>query len=458
MKKSQRLQNSFLKYCVYTISLGGFLFGYDTGVINGALVFMSKPDQLNLSPTTQGIVSSSLVIGACLGALGSGRVADHLGRKQTLRLIAIIFTVATFLCAFSFNYWLVSLFRFILGVAVGGASSLSPMYLAEISPRLVRSHNVNQNAIFIVLGQLAAFTVNAILGSIWGNWHDIWRIMVLSAAVPSVALWIGSFKLISSPKWLIFKQKTYQARRVVNQLGFRDEQKFVDHSKQEVSQSQKAISWRDIFHNRFMRYLLFSGVLIGFIQQISGINTVMYYGTILLQKVGLGVDASLYANIFIGAVSVIASIYGTRLTERSNHHLMFVWGLLGNAVFLLILGLILKTSFFSTEMTNILVLLTLALFLANHQGIVSPITWLLLSEIFPQRIKGKLMSLATATTWITNFVISLIYPQLIAILGTAWIFFLFAIANGLSILFVKFFVDQKHLAAAYQQVAQSKQN
>ncbi len=207
MKKSQRLQNSFLKYCVYTISLGGFLFGYDTGVINGALVFMSKPDQLNLSPTTQGIVSSSLVIGACLGALGSGRVADHLGRKQTLRLIAIIFTVATFLCAFSFNYWLVSLFRFILGVAVGGASSLSPMYLAEISPRLVRSHNVNQNAIFIVLGQLAAFTVNAILGSIWGNWHDIWRIMVLSAAVPSVALWIGSFKLISSPKWLIFKQK-----------------------------------------------------------------------------------------------------------------------------------------------------------------------------------------------------------------------------------------------------------
>ena len=132
---------------------------------------MSRPDQLNLTPTLQGVVSSSLVIGACFGALGCGRVADKIGRRKTLRIIAIVFTIATVLCAVAMNFWLMSLFRFVLGLAVGAASSLSPMYLAEISPENLRSANVNKNAIFIVLGQLCAFIVNAILGNIWIRQH-----------------------------------------------------------------------------------------------------------------------------------------------------------------------------------------------------------------------------------------------------------------------------------------------
>lgn len=167
---NKKVKLNFLNYCVYVISLGGFLFGYDTGVINGALAFMSRSDQLNLTPSLQGIVSSSLVIGACIGALGCGKVADKFGRKKTLRLIAIIFTVATVLCAAAVNFWSMSIFRFVLGIAVGAASSLSPMYLAEISPDNLRSANVNKNAIFIVLGQLCAFVVNAILGNIWSAW------------------------------------------------------------------------------------------------------------------------------------------------------------------------------------------------------------------------------------------------------------------------------------------------
>ncbi|MCG0776804.1 MFS transporter [Lactiplantibacillus plantarum] len=146
-----------LNYSVYVISLGGFLFGYDTGVINGALAFMSKTSQLNLTPSRQGIVSSSLVLGACLGAFLCGKYADKYGRKVTLRWVAVIFTLATVCCALSLNYIFMTTFRFILGLAVGAASSLSPMYLAEISPREVRTSNVNKNAIFIVLGQLVAF-------------------------------------------------------------------------------------------------------------------------------------------------------------------------------------------------------------------------------------------------------------------------------------------------------------
>jgi sugar porter (SP) family MFS transporter len=449
---------NFLKYCVYIISLGGFLFGYDTGVINGALAFMSKSDQLNLTPASQGIVSSSLVIGACLGALGCGRVADKIGRRKTLRIIAIVFTLATFLCALAINFWSMSLFRFILGIAVGAASSLSPMYLAEISPQKMRVANINKNAIFIVLGQLCAFIVNAILGSVWGNWGPIWRIMIVTAAVPSIILWINSFHISGSPQWLLLKNRFKRARTMFQELGFRDIEDLILNQEEKKRQiKHTTFKWRDALKNRTTLYLLTTGIVIALIQQISGINTVMYYGTILLEKVGMGESGSLYANVLIGVVSVIASIFGTRMIENADHHRVLVFGLLGNVLFLMLLGLTMKLSLFSQGITNILVLLNLTLFLANHQGVVSPVTWLLLAEMFPTKVKAQFMSVATATTWITNFIISLIYPQLIASLGVAIVFFIFALANGLSILLAILFVNSKHMKSAYQK-ANSQHN
>ncbi|MBU7568866.1 sugar porter family MFS transporter [Weissella hellenica] len=449
--KDKSAKFHFLNYSVYTISLGGFLFGYDTGIINGALAFMSRPDQLNLGPSLQGVVSSSLVIGACIGALGCGKVADQMGRKKTLRLIAIIFTASTFLCALAINFWSMSIFRFILGIAVGAASSLSPMYLAEISPDNLRSANVNKNAIFIVLGQLCAFVVNAILGNIWGNWGPIWRIMILSAAIPSVILWINSFQISGSPQWLLFKRRVNKARQLFRRLGFKDTNALIKSQTEVIDETDdRDFSWAVALKNKKLLYLLITGIVIALIQQISGVNTVMYYGTILLEKVGMGTGGSLYANILIGVVSVVASIFGTRMIEKANHHKMLIIGLIGNVVFLAILGLIMKSTMFSQTVTNALVLIALTLFLANHQGIVSPVTWLLLAEMFPGKVKAQFMSVATATTWITNFVISLIYPQLIALLGTAVVFFVFALTNGFSILLSFLFVNGRKMKNAYQ--------
>ena len=202
--------------------------------------------------------------------------------------------------------------------------------------------------------------------------------------------------------------------------------------------------------NKKLLYLLITGIVIALIQQISGVNTVMYYGTILLENVGMGAGGSLYANILIGVVSVIASIFGTRTIEKANHHKMLVIGLIGNVVFLALLGLVMKTTMFSQTITNVLVLIALTLFLANHQGIVSPVTWLLLAEMFPGKVKAQFMSVATATTWITNFIISLIYPQLIALLGTAIVFFVFALTNGFSILLSVIFVNGRKMKKAYE--------
>ena len=433
---SKKYNLKFLNYSVYVISLGGFLFGYDTGVINGALAFMSRPDQLNLNPSLQGVVSSSLVIGACIGALGCGKVADQVGRKKTLRLIAIVFTISTFLCALAINFWFMAIFRFILGIAVGAASSLSPMYLAEISPDSLRSANVNKNAI---------------LGNIWGNWGPIWRIMVLSAAIPSVILWIDSFRISGSPQWLLFKRRVNKARQLFRRLGFSNTKQLVISGTETIDESDdQEFSWSVALKNKNLVYLLITGIVIALIQQISGVNTVMYYGTILLENVGMGAGGSLYANILIGVVSVIASIFGTRTIEKANHHKMLVIGLIGNVVFLALLGLIMKTTMFSQTITNVLVLIALTLFLANHQGIVSPVTWLLLAEMFPGKVKAQFMSVATATTWITNFIISLIYPQLIALFGTAIVFFVFALSNGFSILLSVIFVNGRKMKKAYE--------
>lgn len=450
-KTNKKVKLNFLNYCVYVISLGGFLFGYDTGVINGALAFMSRSDQLNLTPSLQGIVSSSLVIGACIGALGCGKVADKFGRKKTLRLIAIIFTVATVLCAAAVNFWSMSIFRFVLGIAVGAASSLSPMYLAEISPDNLRSANVNKNAIFIVLGQLCAFVVNAILGNTWSDWGPIWRVMVLSAAVPSVILWINSFHISGSPQWLLFKRRFNRARQLFRRLGFKNTNSLIKNETKAIEKSDdQEFSWSRALQNKKLLYLLITGIVIALIQQISGVNTVMYYGTILLEKVGMGEGGSLYANILIGVVSVIASIFGTRMIEKTNHHRILIIGLIGNVVFLALLGAIMKSTMFSQTVTNALVLIALTLFLANHQGIVSPVTWLLLAEMFPGKVKAQFMSVATATTWITNFFISLIYPQLIAWLGTAVVFFVFALTNGISIVLSILFVNSRKMSDAYQ--------
>lgn len=450
MEKNPEVDTSLRNYSAYIIALGGFLFGYDTGVINGALAFMSKPDQLNLSPTLQGIVSSSLVLGAFLGALLSGRIADVIGRKRSLRWIGIVFTIATFFCAFAVDFWSMTIARFVLGLAVGAASSLSPMYLAEISPRSVRTVNVNRNAVFIVVGQLASFCVNAWLGTMWGSWNGIWRFMVLAAAIPAIVMWIGSYYITGSPHWLLLKNQVHRAKDLFGRLGF-DPRKLTTLAAQiNQQEAQDDLPWRTIFKQRSLIYLLVCGILIALIQQISGVNTVMYYGTILMQKVGLGESASLYANILIGAVSVVASIVGTRLMVNYPHHRMLLIGLIGNASFLALLGFILHQQFLSTGMTNVLVLVFLALFLASQQGIVSPVTWLLLSEIFPGRVKARFMSLATATTWMTNFLISLIYPVLISLVGTATVFFIFAATNGLSILISLFVLNDHEIKKAYR--------
>ncbi|GAJ25392.1 sugar transporter [Liquorilactobacillus sucicola DSM 21376 = JCM 15457] len=281
-----RIGDSFLKYASSVIALGGFLFGYDTGVINGALSFLSQPDQLNLSSAQQGIVSSSLIIGCCIGALLSGRLADRIGRKATLQWVAIIFTIATLGCSFALTSGMLIVFRAVLGVSVGCASDLAPMYLAEISPSEWRSQNVNKNAVAIVIGQLSAFAINAVLGNIWEDWGPIWRVMMGVAALPAFLLWLLSFDLPQSPKWQLLNNSLTQAKKNFRKLGFPkvDIQKNLIRAKEMVKTEQDNLNIKEIFSNKGLVYLLLAGITIGFIQQLSGVNALCIMGLCYWKK------------------------------------------------------------------------------------------------------------------------------------------------------------------------------
>lgn len=439
-KSGPKKNNVFLNYTSYIIALGGFLFGYDTGVINGALTFISRPDQLGASPTVQGLISSALVLGCMFGALAVTTLADNLGRKKLLQWVAAIFTIATIACSLSINAWMLIISRFILGLSVGCASSLSPLYLDEISPDRLKTKNVNKNAIAIVMGQLTAFTVNAILGSLWPDWHPIWRIMMLAAAVPAIFLWISSTNIPNSPFWYLLERQRDRAQRVFKKLGFPklDIRENINEAKQSICQGEKN-DWHLIFSSKAAIYILGAGLTIGFIQQASGINTVMYYGSIILEKVGLGSGASLYGNVLIGIVSSIAIFAGRRVVEHLSPYRLLTIGLASNVISLGLLSWVMKTTPLAPGMNNILILIILAYFLATQQGLISPVTWMLLSEMFPQQLRTTFNAISTAMIWLTNFGISLVFPLLIAQLGTAGVFFIFTFANlgciGLSAVF-----------------------
>ena len=450
-KVTQTINNTFLSYTSYVISLGGFLFGYDTGVVNGALSFISKPDQLNLSADLQGLVTASLVFGCTFGALFSGKLADKYGRKLLLHSIAVVFTLATIGCAISNNIVILSIFRFILGLSVGCASSLAPVYLNEISPDRYKSQNVNKNAVAIVIGQLCAFTVNALLGTFWGQWHPIWRIMILMAGVPALILWLLSFNLPQSPFWQLIHSTKEKARQTFHRLGFPklDIKEAILASKKEQGQPQQ-IKFRVIFHNKYLLYLFWAGIAVALIQQISGVNIVMYYGSTLLQKVGMGAKAALYGNVLIGLVSSAAILLGTKLTAKYSHQHILIAGLGGNVLFMIGLNLVMNSKSLTQNQINLIVLLLLTCFLATQQGVVSPTTWLLLAELFPPVVKSIFMSWATAVMWLTNFVISLIFPGLVAFYGTQGVFAIFAGTNIFCIVLALFLVNPKIVQNAWQ--------
>ncbi|MCY8233873.1 sugar porter family MFS transporter [Priestia endophytica] len=437
----ERKQKSFLTTIIVISTFGGLLFGYDTGVINGALPFMSET--LGLNAFTEGVVASSLLLGAAIGAIIGGRLSDYMGRRKNIIYLAVLFFVGTLGCTFAPNVTVMVIFRFLLGLAVGGASVTVPTYLAEVSPVERRGRMVTQNELMIVGGQLLAFTCNAVLGNMMADDVNVWRYMLAIASLPAVFLFIGMLRMPESPRWLISKGKNEEALTVLQKIRTRDQAQIeLDEVKGTVLKDSKLkqASLKDL-SIPWIRRIVFLGIGIAVVQQITGVNSIMYYGTQILRDSGFETEAALIANIANGLISVITVCIGIWLLGKVRRRPMLLVGLAGTTTSLLLIG-IFSNVLAGSDMLPYVVLSLTVTFLAFMQGAVAPVTWLMLAEIFPLRIRGLGMGISVFCLWIANFFIGLTFPLLLEKIGLSTTFFVFTALGVIAIVFVKGFLPE----------------
>jgi major inositol transporter-like SP family MFS transporter len=427
--------NRFLIRLTIIATLGGLLFGYDTGVISGAL--LSMKEDLQLTTFSEAVVVSSLLFpGAALGALLGGKLADALGRKGSLLVCSVLFLVGALMCATAPNVEIMVIARIILGFGVGAAAATCPLYLAEMAPTHRRGRMVTINELMIVTGQFLAFSMNSLLDAAIDDPHK-WRWMLGVAAVPAVALFVGMFFLPDSPRWYAIRGRLDDTRRVLglsrDQAAAAEEYNIIaEHARRDVKED-KGAAMRDLQAYPWMRRVLWIGCGLAAVQQLTGINTVNYYAPTILQSTGLGERVALLLTISVGIVGIIGTVIGIWLLGHHNRRPLLFTGFSGVAVGHLVLSL----AFMLPESTarSYLILLAMLFVVAFVQTFIGILVWLLLSEIFPMTIRGFAMGIAVFVLWTVNAGVSFAFPPLVASLGATLTFGLFALINCGSLIF-----------------------
>jgi major inositol transporter-like SP family MFS transporter len=422
-------------------TLGGLLFGYDTGVISGALLYMQ--DSLNMSPVEEATVVSALLFpGAAVGALSGGRLADSLGRRGTLLVCALLFLVGALGCAMAPTVGFMVVARVILGLGVGAAAVTCPLYLAEMAPAHLRGRMVTINELMIATGQMLAFVINALLDALI---HDpqVWRLMLGVASIPAIALLIGMLVLPESPRWFALRDRFADSRRILDLSRSPEE---ADFEYKEIVESattarnERSHAWRDLKNNPWMRKLLWIGIGLAVVQQATGINTVNYYAPSILERSGLGVSASLVATVAVGVTSVLMTVLGIYLLGFIGRRRMLVIGFSGVVASQTILTVVFTLP--QSDFVSYTILAAMMLFVAFVQCFIGTCVWLLLSEIFPMAIRGFAMGIAVFALWTVNAAISFLFPILVVALGSTGTFAVFVVVNVASLVFVSQFVPE----------------
>lgn len=427
--------NKRLGLIAVVATFGGLLFGYDTGVINGALEPMK--DDLGLTTSTEGFVVSILIFGAAIGALIGGRLSDRYGRRHNILMLALVFLVGTIGSVFSPSWEVLAVFRFILGLAVGGASATVPVYLSEVSPYERRGSLVTRNEVMIVSGQFAAFVINAIIFNIWGDHNGVWRYMLAVAVLPAFALFFGMLRMPESPRWLISQNREDEALEVLKQVRSpeRAEAEMAEvHALAEEEKEAQTGGWSDLAVP-WIRRLLIVGIGLGVFQQFTGINSIMYYGSQLLEDAGFSAEAAVIANTANGLFSVLGITVGILIMNKVNRRTMLLAGFSLTTLFHVLVGLsamLLPES----SIKPYIILLFVVLFVFSMQGTIGPLVWLLLAEIFPLKIRSFAMGICVFALWIANASVAYGFPPVVNALGIAPTFFLFAALGVAALVFI----------------------
>lgn len=407
-------------------ALGGYLFGFDFAVIAGALPFLKTA--FHLSPWWEGFLTGSLALGCIVGCMVAGNIADRYGRRPGLMISAVIFAVSSLGMAISSGLIEFVAIRFCAGIGVGMASMLSPMYIAEISPASMRGRNVAINQLTIVAGILITNLVNYLLA---GQGDQAWRWMFGLGAIPSVLFLIGVMFLPESPRWLMKAGKAELARSILQRIGSAD---FVESTLTDISNSLtgnvQAVSYKAVF-KKAVRPAVVVGITLAVFQQFCGINVVFNYTSTIFKSVGASLDSQLFETVAIGVVNLLFTLLAMWQVDKLGRRPLMLAGSLGLAISYLVLAQLLQHQA-GTVWVSIFVLLPIGLYATS----LAPVTWVLISEIFPNHIRGVASSVSIVSLWIAYFILVFTFPVLAEYLGTYGPFYLYSVICFLGFLFI----------------------
>ncbi len=388
-------------------ALGGLLFGYDTGVINGSLKFVQL--KFELSAAMKGFAASSALLACIFGAGFAGALSDRLGRKKVLILSALLFLLSAIGTALPQNLAQFIIFRFMGGLAVGAASMTSPMYIAEISPARIRGRMVSINQFAIVFGMLAVYFINYFIAGrgdeIW-NTETGWRWMFGSESLPAVLLLVLLFFVPESPRWLTKQKKQREALRILSKV---DGEHYADREMRMIEENlaHESGSLSQLF-SPSLRIVLAIGVALAVLQQVTGINVFLYFGSEIFEKLGGDtIDAALLQQVVVGAVNLLFTILAIWTVDRLGRKPLMIYGSAGMGIALFAMGM---AGFW--QATGLWMLAFVLIYIAAFAMSVGPVTWVILSEIFPTKIRGRAMGIATVCLWIANTIVSQTFPMM----------------------------------------------
>ena len=405
-------------------ALGGLLFGYDTGVISGALIFIRT--QFALSTFQQELVVSVVLVGAAIAALSGGRLADIFGRRAMLLVTAVIFIAGAMVCASAPSLNVLVVGRLIVGLGIGLATSTVPIYISEVSPPQSRGWQVSLFQLAITIGILAAYLVDyAFSGS------GAWRWMLGLAFVPGAILGLGMIRMPESPRWLAEHGESQRAREVLKRIRGGNN---IDSEWREIQETLAQADERSRFADLFaphVRPALVIGVGLAIFQQVTGINTVIYYAPVIVQSAGISsASGAILATAGIGLVNVIMTIVAMWLIDHVGRRPLLLTGIAGMILSLAVLGFVFRMP--TGGALAWLAVITLMVYVASFAISLGPIFWLLIAEIYPLKVRGIAEGTAAGANWAFNFLVSLTFLSLIQILGassTFWMYATLAIAS-----------------------------
>ncbi len=433
MEVHKNKPNYFFLLITSVAALSGILFGYDTGVISGAILFIKTDFQL--TPQTNGVVVSAVLLGALLGAIVSGRLVDHLGRKRLLITDAVLFIVGTIASAFANSIAFLIVGRISVGIAIGIASYVAPLYISEIAPTRYRGALVSLNQLAITLGILLSYIVDFIFVN-----HGGWRFMLGTGIIPALGLLIGMFFLPDSPRWLCARGLHTQALTILERIH--GCVKTANHELANIQKNSTAHgSWKTLF-TLHVKSTVIIGVGLAIIQQCTGINTIIYYAPTIFNLAGFaGPTSAILATIGIGLVFVLSTLVALPLIDTIGRRPLLLAGLLGMTVSL---GL-LSFAFYQPGTSPLLkwtALFSMLIYIACFGFSLGPIMWLIIAEIYPLKVRGLGCSIATAANWGSNMLVALTFLSLIEFLGASYTFSIYCALSILSVLFVYYLVPE----------------